>query len=33
MENVKKYEENFGQIKDIGKSKLPINFGGPKAEA
>ena len=34
VDNVKKYESKFGVIKDVGKQQqLPLNFGGPKAEA
>tara|TARA_B100000780_G_scaffold242579_1_gene185434 strand:- start:496 stop:810 length:315 start_codon:yes stop_codon:yes gene_type:complete len=34
VENVKKYESQFGEIKDIGKrQQVPLSFGGPKAEA
>ena len=33
-DNVKKYESNFGEIKDVGKQQqVPLTFGGPKAEA
>jgi hypothetical protein len=33
-ENVKKYESQFGAIKDAGKQQqVPLTFGGPKAEA
>jgi hypothetical protein len=33
-ENVKKYESQYGDIKDLGKrQQVPLNFGGPKAEA
>jgi hypothetical protein len=33
-ENLKKYESNFGEIKDVGKQQqVPLTFGGPKAEA
>ena len=34
VDNVKKYESQFGVIKDIGKQQqVPLTFGGPKAEA
>ena len=34
VDNVKKYESQFGEIKDIGKQQqVPLTFGGPKAEA
>ena len=34
VDNVKKYESQFGEIKDVRKQQqVPINFGGPKAEA
>lgn len=33
-ENVKKYQSQFGDIKDTGKQQqVPLSFGGPKAEA
>lgn len=33
-DNVKKYESQFGAIKDAGKQQsVPLTFGGPKAEA
>ena len=33
-DNVKKYESQFGEIKDAGKQQqVPLTFGGPKAEA
>ena len=33
-DNVKKYESQFGNIKDVGKQQqVPLTFGGPKAEA
>ena len=34
VDNVKKYESQFGEIKDVGKQQqMPLTFGGPKAEA
>ena len=34
VDNVKKYESQFGEIKDTGKQQqVPLTFGGPKAEA
>ena len=34
VDNIKKYESQFGQIKDAGKQQqVPLTFGGPKAEA
>ena len=34
VDNVKKYESQFGEIKDAGKQQqVPLTFGGPKAEA
>ena len=34
VDNVKKYESQFGEIKDFGKQQqVPLTFGGPKAEA
>jgi|TARA_B110000977_G_scaffold92534_1_gene122598 hypothetical protein len=33
-DNVKKYESQYGAIKDAGKQQqVPLTFGGPKAEA
>ncbi len=32
-ENITKYEKNNGPIKDIEPKKLPMNFGGPTAQA
>jgi len=33
-ENVKKYQSQYGDIKDTGKQQqVPLSFGGPKAEA
>ena len=34
LDNVSKYESQFGEIKDLDPNKgLPINFGGPTAQA
>ena len=34
IDNVSKYEEQFGKIKDADPNKgIPINFGGPTAQA
>lgn len=33
QENIQKYEQVHGKIKDIGSSGIPMNFGGPAAEA
>ena len=34
VDNVAKYEEQFGEIKDLDPNKgVPINFGGPSAQA
>ncbi len=32
-DNVSKYEQVFGQIKEIKGPKMPMNFGGPTAKA
>ena len=33
-ENIQKYENNFGEIKNVGESpKFPMNFGGAMGEA
>ncbi len=33
-ENVSKYESMYGDIKDVGgQNKIPLNFGGPTAQA
>ena len=32
-ENIHKYEEANGQIKDLEEIQLPMNFGGPTAQA
>jgi hypothetical protein len=32
-DNIKKYEQTFGEIKDIQGPKIPMNFGGPTAKA
>ena len=33
QENIHKYESVHGKIKDIGSQGLPMNFGGPTAQA
>ena len=33
MENVSRYEENNGPIKDLEEIHIPMNFGGPAAQA
>ena len=34
LDNIKKYESQFGDIKDSGtQQQIPLAFGGPKAEA
>ena len=33
MDNVNKYESQNGAIKDLGPGAVPLNFGGPTAEA
>jgi len=32
-ENIKKYENTFGDIKENKGPKIPMNFGGPTAKA
>ena len=32
-ENVQNFESKNGNIKDLDVAKLPMNFGGPKAQA
>ena len=32
-DNVQKYEQNFGKIKDSEVNNIPIHFGGPTAQA
>ena len=32
-ENIKNFESKNGNIKDLEGTKLPLNFGGPKAQA
>lgn len=32
-ENIRKYEQSFGEIKDIKGPNIPMNFGGPTAKA
>ncbi len=33
MENIHKYESMNGLIKDLEETQLPLNFGGPTAQA
>jgi len=33
VDNVKKYEQQHGPIKDVEPVGLPMNFGGPTAQA
>ena len=33
LDNIQKYEATHGKIKDLGPSGIPMNFGGPTAEA
>jgi len=33
IDNVKRYESQFGVIKDPEQANYPLNFGGPAAEA
>jgi len=34
QDNIQKYEQNFGEIKNVGDSpKFPMNFGGSMGEA
>jgi len=36
QDNISKYENNFGKIKNVGQGgtpNMPINFGGPMVEA
>jgi len=32
-DNVRKYEQSFGEIKEIKGPNMPMNFGGPTAKA
>tara|TARA_B100000902_G_scaffold398869_1_gene467275 strand:+ start:12515 stop:12829 length:315 start_codon:yes stop_codon:yes gene_type:complete len=33
-DNISKYEDQFGEIKDVDPNKgIPLNFGGPTAQA
>ncbi len=32
-DNIRKYEQTFGEINDQKGAKLPLNFGGPTAKA
>jgi ribonuclease BN (tRNA processing enzyme) len=33
MENVQRYEDANGEIKELGELAIPLNFGGPAAQA
>jgi len=33
QDNIQKFESVNGKIKDLGSSGIPMNFGGPTAEA
>lgn len=33
QDNIQKYEEQFGEINDMGHPNMPMNFGGPIAQA
>ncbi len=33
LDNIQKFEATNGKIKDLGPSGIPMNFGGPPAEA
>lgn len=33
IENVQRYEEANGEIKELGEVAIPLNFGGPAAQA
>ena len=33
LDNIQKFEATNGKIKDLGPSAIPMNFGGPPAEA
>jgi hypothetical protein len=33
LDNIQKFEATNGKIKDLGPSGIPMNFGGPTAEA
>ena len=32
-DNIRRFEENFGEIKENDAMNLPMNFGGPTAQA
>ena len=32
-DNVQKYEQQFGEIQEDNRGNLPLNFGGPTAQA
>ena len=33
IDNVQKYEAIYGTIKEVDENQLPLNFGGPSAQA
>ena len=33
QENIERYEKANGQIKDLEQVEIPMNFGGPTAQA
>ena len=33
IDNVSKFEKQHGEIKNIEQATIPLNFGGPTAEA
>ena len=33
IDNVQKYEAMYGTIKEVDENQLPLNFGGPSAQA
>lgn len=33
VENVNKFEQQHGEIKNVEQASIPLNFGGPTAEA
>ena len=32
-DNIQKYEQQFGEIKEDNRGNIPLNFGGPTAQA
>ena len=32
-ENIKRYEQQHGEIKDVEQPQVPLNFGGPQGQA